>query len=162
MNTRTTLFAAVLLTLSSLPGLSSPAAAADTYQLDPTHASVFFRVKHLGVSYCYGRFNDLAGSLVLDEQNPANNSLQVQVKADTVDTNNAKRDQHLKGPDFFNVREFPVISFKSRQVKPVSPQAYEVTGDLTLHGVTRTITVQLQRVGSGRDPRGGYRTGFES
>jgi polyisoprenoid-binding protein YceI len=145
-----------------LAGLSAPARAADNYQLDGVHSAIFFRVKHFGVGYCYGRFNDISGSVTLDEQNPAACALEIRARAESIDTNNAKRDQHLKGPDFFNAREFPVITFKSKQVKLTRPQTYEVTGDLTLHGVTRAVTIQLQRVGAGKDPRGTYRTGFET
>ena len=143
--------------------LPAAARAADQYRVDPVHSSVVFRVKHLNVGYSYGRFNDIGGGLVLDEQNAAACAFELQLKADSIDTGNAKRDGHLKGPDFFNVKEFPTISFKSREVKPgKAANTYEVSGELSLHGVTRLVTVQLQRVGSGNDPFGGYRTGFET
>jgi len=137
------------------------AMAADTYQVDPIHSSVVFRIKHLGIGYIYGRFNDISGTVVLDEKSPGDSTFQFQVKADSVDTANAKRDGHLKGPDFFNVKEFPIITFKSKEVKLLKASTYEVTGDLTLHGVTKPLTVKLQQIGSGNDPFGKYRTGFE-
>jgi polyisoprenoid-binding protein YceI len=152
----------VVLSLLGMLGLVSAAPAADAYQVDPAHSCVFFRVQHLGVGNTYGRFDDVAGSVVFDEQNPANSSLSIQVKSDSVDTNNAKRDQHLKGPDFFNAKEFPVISFQSKQVRLVKDRTYEVTGELSLHGITRTITVQVQRIGSAKDQWGNYRTGVET
>lgn len=141
---------------------AAPAARADTYKVDPIHSSILFRVKHLGVGYIYGRFNDCGGTFTFDEKNPAGSSFAVEVKATTLDTNNAARDLHLKGPDFFNVKEFPTIAFKSTQVKQLDGQNYEAAGNLTLLGVTKPVTVKLERVGSGKDPRGTFRTGFES
>jgi polyisoprenoid-binding protein YceI len=155
------LTAAALLGLLPLPGLL-PRAGADTFKVDPVHSALVFRVKHLGVGYFYGRFNDLTGTVTLDEKNPADASFQLQVKADSVDTGQAKRDNHLKSPDFFNAKEFPTISFRSKQVKPLKGGALEVTGDLTLHGVTKSITVKVKRVGSGNDPFGKFRAGFET
>jgi polyisoprenoid-binding protein YceI len=149
---------AVALMLSACPlcGL-----AADTYQVDAVHSSVVFRIKHLGVGYIYGRFNDISGMVVLDDKNPGDSTFQFQVKADSVDTNNPKRDGHLKSPDFLNAKEFPTISFKSKEVKLLKASTYEVTGDMILHGVTKPLTVKLQQVGTGKDPFGKYRTGFE-
>jgi polyisoprenoid-binding protein YceI len=149
---------AVLVLLGSLPML---APAADTYQLDAVHSAVLFRIKHLQVGYLYGRFNDVAGSLVIDETDPSKNSLQVQVKADSVDSANAKRDAHLKGPDFFNTKEFPQMTFQSKEFKPVQG-GYEVAGTLTVHGQTQPLTVKLERIGTGKDPFGGTRTGVET
>jgi polyisoprenoid-binding protein YceI len=148
--------AAFLLGVCPLTGL-----AADTYQVDPVHSAIVFRIKHLGIGYAYGRFNDIAGTVVLDDKSPGDSTFQFQVKADSVDTANGKRDAHLKGPDFFNVKEFPTITFKSKEVKLLKAATYEVTGDLTLHGVTKPLTVKLQQVGSGNDPFGKHRTGFE-
>lgn len=134
-------------------------AAAETYAVDPVHSTVLFKIKHLGISYTYGRFNDVSGSFLLDED-PAKSMIAVSVKAASVDTHNAKRDAHLKGPDFFSVKEFPTITFKSTAIKKEG-NAYTITGDLTLHGVTKSITVEATHVGSGKDPWGGYRTGFD-
>jgi polyisoprenoid-binding protein YceI len=138
------------------------AVAADSYKVDPVHSSMAFRAKHMGVAYFYGRFNQLSGTFTIDEKNPAASSFEVQIKAESIDTNNPMRDQHLKSPDFFDAKQFPLITFKSRQVKAADEMTYEVTGDLTLHGVTRPITVKLERVGSGKGPRGGYITGFDT
>jgi polyisoprenoid-binding protein YceI len=150
-----------LLSLCPLAGLPSRASA-DTFKVDPIHSALVFRVKHLGVGYFYGRFNDIAGTVTLDDKNPAGGSFQLQLKADSVDTGIAKRDAHLKSPDFFNAKEFKTISFRSKQVKAVKENVFEVTGDLNLHGVTKSITVTVKRVGSGNDPFGKYRTGFET
>ena len=84
------------------------------------------------------------------------------MKVESIDTHNAKRDQHLKSPDFFNAKQFPAITFKSKQVKKSSKDTYEVTGDLTIHGVTRPVTVKVTNTGSGKDPMGANRIGFET
>lgn len=156
-------FLSLVAGLCTLAALPSAAPAADKYGIDTVHSAVVYRVKHLNVGYAYGRFNDLGGSVDLDEQNPGACAFHLQIKADSIDTANSKRDGHLKGPDFLNVKEFPTISFKSTQVKLAKEKVYEVTGDLTLHGVTKSITVMVQHVGAGKDPfSGGQRTGFES
>lgn len=152
--------AAVVALIVGLGLLPVVCRAADAYKVDPVHSTVLFGLKHMGVGYIFGRFDEISGTVQVDEQNAAGLVFDVQVKAESVDTNNAKRDQHLKGPDFFNVKEFPAIAFKSREVKPGEGQSFMVTGDLTLHGVTRPLTVKLDRVGSGKDPTGAFRTGF--
>jgi polyisoprenoid-binding protein YceI len=142
--------------------LAVPALAAETYEVDPVHSAVIFRVGHLGVSHTYGRFNDISGQVVLDAADPSKSSVEITVKADSVDTFSEKRDQHLKSPDFFNAKQFPELTFKSRSVKKTGESEFEVAGDLTLHGVTRPVTVKVQHLGSGSDPWGGYRAGFET
>jgi polyisoprenoid-binding protein YceI len=151
-----------LLGFCVLAALPATTRGADQYRIDPVHSAAIFRVKHMNVGYTYGRFNDIGGSVTIDEQDPAHCVFDIQVKAESLDTANAKRDGHLRSTDFFNVKEFPTIAFKSKQVKLAKPGTYEVTGDLTLHGVTKTITVTLQRVGTGNSPMGGQRTGFET
>jgi polyisoprenoid-binding protein YceI len=144
-----------------LTGVLADRCAADNYQVDPTHSFVSFRVKHMGVGYAYGRFDDLAGSFMFEEGNPVGVTFDFTIKADSVDSNNSKRDQHLKGPDFFNVKEYPTITFKSGLVRRSGERGFEVAGDLTLHGVTRPINAKLEWVGSGKDQLGGFRQGFE-
>ena len=136
--------------------------AADTYKIDSSHSNVVFRVKHLNVAYFYGRFNETSGICVFDEKDPSNSRIEVTVKADSIDTKDEKRDRHLKSPDFFNAKQFPELKFVSTQIKPVGKNELEVTGDFTLHGVTKPITVKVERTGSGPDPWGGHRTGFET
>lgn len=138
-----------------------PAAAADTYDVDPVHSYVLFRVNHLGVGTSYGRFNDVSGTLVVDEENPAQSSVSIEIAAESVDTANADRDKHLKSPDFFSVQQFPRITFKSTGIEKTGDAAYDVSGELTLHGVTKPVTLSLRRVGSGKDPWGKFRTGFD-
>lgn len=144
-----------------LVALAAPVLAADTYQVDPEHASVVFKVKHLDVSYVWGRFNQVAGTVVLDEQNPAASRIEIVIQTASVDTGNERRDRHLRSADFFDAEQFPEIRFVSKQMTRKESNLWEVTGDLTLHGVTRPLTVQITKVGEGKDPWGGHRLGGE-
>ena len=134
--------------------------AADNYKVDPVHSSVIFRVQHLGVSYFYGRFNDKDGTIAVDESDPTKDSFDVSVKTASLDSGNPARDKHLKSADFFSAEEFPAISFKSTAVKAAGDNKLELTGDLMLHGQTKSITVDMDRTGS-KDTQMGHRTGFE-
>jgi polyisoprenoid-binding protein YceI len=141
--------AAVLLTVGMLSARSTSAPpAADTYQVDPIHSSMVFRVKHANAANFYGRFNSISGNFTLDND-PAKCSFNVQIKTDSVDSGNAMRDNHLKNADFFNAVQFPTISFKSTQVKKSGDDAYDVTGELDLHGVKKTVTAKVTKTGSG-------------
>jgi polyisoprenoid-binding protein YceI len=139
----------------------APAAhAADTYGVDPVHSSVTFMVPHLGISYVHGRFNDVSGKFVIDKADAGKSSFALSIKVESVDTNNAKRDEHLRSPDFFNAKQFPALTFQSTSVK-AADGGYEVTGDLTLHGVKKPVTFTLK----GGDktvefPKGTQRLGF--
>ncbi len=135
--------------------------ATETYKVDPVHTTAIFRIKHLGVTYFYGRFNETTGSFTLNTENPSEMSFDVQIKTQSVDTNAARRDNHLKSPDFFNAKQFPTISFKSKSVQSSGENTYTVAGDLTLHGVTKPISVQMEFVGQGDRGQRGYRAGFE-
>ena len=152
---------AVVLTGVVLAGFPS-LWAQEKYQVDGVHSTLIFKVKHLGVSNFYGRFNSISGNLTLDGADPAKSAVEVQVKAESIDTGNEKRDQHLRGPDFFNVKQFPAISFKSREVKKAGENGYQVSGDLTLHGVTKPLTAQFTRTGTGKNFQGGEIAGFET
>lgn len=139
----------------TLAAATVPAAqAADTLKIDGVHSFVVFRIKHMGIGQAYGRFNDVSGTFSLDEADPTKSSFDVKVKSESVDTGNAKRDNHLKSPDFFNAKEFPTISFKSTEFKKTGEKMYEVTGDLTLHGVTKPITAKLEHIGTAKDKTG--------
>jgi polyisoprenoid-binding protein YceI len=147
MSSRSFLAVLALGLVSSLSA-GRPGIAGETYTADPVHSSLVFRVKHMNATDFWGRFNSINGSFTLDEGNPAGCQFEFKVKADSVDTANAARDKHLKGPDFFNVVQFPEISFKSQSVKQAG-SGYEVTGDLTLHGVTKPTTVRIIPTGKG-------------
>jgi polyisoprenoid-binding protein YceI len=126
------------------------AAAADEYQVDSVHSSMVFRVKHASASNFYGRFNSISGSFTLDDD-PSKCSFNIQIKTDSVDTAQKKRDDHLKNPDFFNAAQFPTISFKSTQVKKSGDDSLDVSGDLSLHGETKSVTAKVTRTGSGKN-----------
>jgi polyisoprenoid-binding protein YceI len=158
MGARSPLLFAGLVVLS----LASPARA-EKYTIDNIHSSLIFRIKHMDVGYIYGRFNTFSGGFAFDEKSPADNALSVEIQADSVDSANAARDKHLKGNDFFNVREFPKITFKSTKFKAVDAKTYEVAGDLTLHGVSKSVTARLERTGTAEDKKFKViRTGFET
>jgi polyisoprenoid-binding protein YceI len=133
--------------------------AAETYTVDPSHTSLIFSISHLGYSYTYGRFNKLAGQYLLDRDAPQNCQFQFQVDVASVDTNDAKRDDHLRSADFFNAKQFPMISFQSSSVSKTE-KGYDVTGNLTLHGVTKRVTLPMRLMGEGKGPYGNYRTGL--
>lgn len=151
-----------LICMSAGSIFAAPARAADSYKVDGTHSSVIFRIKHLGVSYFYGRFTDVSGTCVFDESDPTNSSIQIAIQTESIDTNDQKRDAHLKSPDFFNVRQFPTITFQSTKIKLAGEDKLDVSGNLTFHGVTKPIVISVERTGTGPDPWGGHRTGFET
>ena len=140
----------------------STAFAADTYNIDTGHSTAIFRIKHFGASWQYGRFNDITGTMVFDDADATKSSFDITVKTDSVDTNLDKRDEHLKGPDFFDAAKYPTMTFKSTKVAKGTGNTYKVTGNLTLHGVTKEVTVDVERPGTGQDPWGGTRTGAEA
>jgi polyisoprenoid-binding protein YceI len=146
----------------SLPAVSA-APAAESFAVDGSHSFVVFGVSHLGVSYAYGRFNEISGSFDFDESAPAKSQIKIAIKAASIDTNNEGRDKHLKSPDFFNAEQFPEITFESKKVAHADGPIYKVDGELTLHGVTKPLTVQAELVGKGdRGQRFGYRAGFRT
>ncbi len=138
--------------------------AAKTYQIDATHSAVIFRAKHLGVTYNYGRFNEFSGNITMDDTDVSKSKVEFEVKTASVDTANAKRDQHLRSPDFFNAKQFPVITFKSTEVSAKAGQEnmLEVTGDFALHGVKKSITVDVERTGKANVAQKGELIGLET
>jgi polyisoprenoid-binding protein YceI len=142
--------------------LSARAIGADDHVVDNVHSSIVFRVKHNNVTYFYGRFNELSGSFRFDDSDPADSMLEIEIKTESVDTNNKNRDKHLKSPDFFNAKEFPKITFKSTKVKRTDGNMYRVTGDLHVHGVSRPVTADVEFVGSATDRRGRKVAGYEA
>ncbi len=138
--------------------------AAEAYQIDAVHSSVLFRAKHLGVAYFYGRFNDFSGNISIDEADMSKSNVEFEVKTASVDTANAKRDQHLRSPDFFNAKQFPVITFKSTKVSAKAGQEnmLEVTGDFNLHGVKKSITIEVEITGKKKSPQVGEIIGFHT
>ncbi len=136
-------------------------ANATAYTVDGVHSSVVFCIKHLGVAPFYGRFNETTGSFTFDAAEPEAATVNVEIKTDSVDSNADRRDNHLKSPDFFNVREFPAITFKSTGVTKTGDKTMDIAGDLTMHGVTKSITASATFGGEGEKGRFGYRAGFD-
>lgn len=146
----------------SLLAVGAAAAGTERYQVDPVHSTVIFRIKHLNVSYFYGRFNDLSGEFSFDDADAGRNHIAITVKAASIDTNSDERDQALKSAEFFNIGEHATISFRSTKVEKTGDGKYKAEGELTLLGVSRPLTVELERVGTATHPRFGTRTGFET
>jgi polyisoprenoid-binding protein YceI len=131
-----------------------------TYKVDPVHSSVGFTIRHF-VSDVDGRFLEFEGVVKYDAQNPSASSVQFTVQAASISTQNPDRDKHLKSPDFFDAAKFPTLTFTSSKVTPKSGGAVDVTGDLTIRGVTKTITIPATFRGSVKTPHGEI-AGFQS
>lgn len=140
------------------------AASADKYKIDTegAHAFVQFKISHLGYSWLYGRFDEFSGEFEYDETKPANANIQMTVQTNSVNSNHAARDKHLRGEDFLNVSKHPTASFKSTSFTPDTNGNGVMKGDLTLNGVTQEITLDVSFVGGGKDPWGGERRGYEA
>ncbi len=150
--------------LACCAGFVSAATAADNYSVDGGHSAALFKVKHAGIAYTHGRFDKFleTSAVVWDAANPAASSFVIAIDPESVNTGIEKRDQHLRNPDFFDAKQFPAFGFTSTAVKKLDDTTYEVTGNLTIHGVTKPLTVKALKTGEGKDPWGGYRIGFET
>lgn len=150
------------LTLAAALAVPGLAQAAEQYVIDTEdqHAFIEFRIQHLGFSWMYGRFNDFEGRFTYDEENPSNNSVEVTIDPASVDTNHAERDKHLREEDFLYVKEYPEARFVSTKWEQTGEDTAKLTGDLTLRGETNEITIDVELIGAGEDPWGGFRRGF--
>ena len=149
--------------LSAVLALGSSALMAADYVIDTkeAHAFIQFRVQHLGYSWLYGRFNDFSGKFSYDEAASEKASIEVTIKTKSVDSNHAERDKHLRGKDFLDVDKYPEAKFVSTSYTPGNDGKGVLKGELTLHGVTKAIEIEVETIGAGEDPWGGYRQGFE-
>ena len=141
--------------------ISQAYAAQESYSVDPAHSFVQFTIGHLGVSKTIGRFNKFEGNFQLDKDNAASSGIELTVDTASIDTNHQKRDDHLRSPDFLDVKQYPEMTFKSTGFEG-SLSNGTLKGELTLHGVTKPVEFSLQQVGEGKDPWGGYRAGFSA
>jgi polyisoprenoid-binding protein YceI len=150
------------LTTAALLASAATASAAD-YKIDKQgqHAFVQFRIQHLGYSWLYGTFRDFDGSFTFDEADPSKDKVNVTINTNSVDTNHAERDKHLRSAEFLNVAKFAQATFVSTGVKKDGDEL-DITGNLTLNGVTKQVTLEAKKLGEGKDPWGGYRAGFEA
>lgn len=136
-------------------------AATETFEVDHVHSHVSFKVRHL-VSNVTGRFDDFAGTIVVDREDMTKSTVEFYIQATSIDTDNENRDNHLRTSDFFAVDSFPQWSFKSTLVEKAGENSYNVTGDFTMRGVTKSIVVPVTVLGFAPGPRGGTVAGFET
>ncbi len=150
--------------IATVGAVSLPALAAD-YVIDKEgqHASVHFKIQHLGYSWLLGRFNDFEGTFSYDSEDVGASKVNVTVDTSSIDSNHAERDKHLRSDDFLHVDEYPQAKFVSTEVMASEDNAeeFKIKGDLTLHGVTKSVILDVEKVGEGKDPWGGYRAGFK-
>jgi polyisoprenoid-binding protein YceI len=131
-----------------------------TYQIDTAHTHAQFKVRHLMVSNVKGDFDKVTGTVEYDEANPSASKIVVTIDVNSISTRDAQRDAHLKSPDFFDVEKFPTITFVSKEVVKSGDTSFEVVGDLTIHGVTKTIDLDVEDVTPEvKDPYGLFRRG---
>lgn len=150
---------------------AGPASAANVYKrqtgnpsgifkIDPVHSFARFWIGHLGVSEFPGRFDKVSGRFNVNAAHPSQVQVSVQVPVESLDTNFAQRNKDLLGPDFFNAKQFPIMSFKGTKLRWLGKNNGRLSGNLTLHGVTRPVIFNLRHIGAGPDPWGGYRSGY--
>ncbi|MBA3652000.1 MAG: YceI family protein [Chthoniobacterales bacterium] len=139
---------------------SSLTARADTYKIDPVHSSISFKVRHF-FSYVNGSFKKFEGTIDVDHDHPEKSSVTATIDAGSVDTQNEKRDEDLRGADFFDVAKYPTITFKSKNVKQTGADSGDIVGDLTMHGVTKEIVLHVKFLGKGKGMGGKAISGWQ-
>jgi len=149
-------------TLALVAGFSSMAQAGE-YKIDTkgAHSFIQFKIQHLGYSWLLGRFNKFDGDFSYDQSNEAASKISVTIDTSSVDSNHELRDKHLRSDDFLDVDQFAQASFVSTSFEPSSDGKAKLAGQFTLHGVTKSIVIDVNKIGEGKDPWGGYRVGFE-
>ncbi|MFF3207115.1 YceI family protein [Streptomyces sp. NPDC002962] len=138
-----------------------PAALTGDYTIDPAHSTFGFVARHAMVTNVKGKFNDFTGSLHLDGTEPSKSSATIDITMESIDTGSADRDGHLKSADFFKTDEFPTMTFRSTSAEALGGDDYRITGDLTILGVTKPLSIDLEFNGAAKDPFGNERVGFE-
>ncbi len=156
-----TLIKRSLATLVATAAFSLPVSAAE-YMIDHkgAHAFINFKIKHLGYSWLTGRFNTFSGTFNYDEKDITATTVNVDIDTRSFDSNHAERDKHIKGKDFLDTATYPKATFSSTKITVKNDNEITVIGDLTLHGVTSSVTINAEKIGEGEDPWGGYRAGF--
>ncbi|MBZ5728918.1 MAG: YceI family protein [Acidobacteriia bacterium] len=134
--------------------------ATEKWNFDPVHSTIAFSVRHLMIAKVHGQFKAWTGSLLLDEAEPANSSVEVLIEAASVDTREGQRDDHLRSPDFLDAPKFPHIAFRSTKVEKTADDRYRVAGSFTIRDVTRAMVLEVEYLGRTKDPWGGERSGF--
>ena len=143
--------------LAQTPPVAAP--ARETWVSDKAHSSTEFRIRHL-MSNVKGSFSDFDAVVGIVRADPARSTVEFTIRTASINTGDASRDEHLRSPDFFEAAKYPTISFKSQMITPKSATRFDVTGDLTMHGVTRKVTLPVEFNGFGKDARGNERAGF--
>jgi polyisoprenoid-binding protein YceI len=133
-----------------------------TYSIDKSHSDVTFSIRHMVFAKVRGHFTEWTADLAFDPAAPGKSSVTASIEVGSIDTREEKRDGHLKSPDFFDAAKFPKMTFKSTKVEVPAPKHYKVTGDLTIRDVTRAVVLDVEELGSGKDPWGGTRTAFSA
>jgi len=141
--------------------LLAQSALADVYVIDKVHSTMGFQVRHL-FSQVPGKFDDFSGQVQFNEADPANSSVEVKIKAASIDTGNEQRDKDLRSPNFFNAAKYPEITFKSKSVKKTGDNTADITGDLTMHGVTKEVVLKAELLGKGAGMQGKTVSGWEA
>jgi polyisoprenoid-binding protein YceI len=142
---------------------ATTAAPAAAYTIDPAHSGAGFKIRHLMIAFVRGGFSGVSGDVVFDPDNPAHSKINASIDATTLHTHDEKRDAHVKGADFLDTATYPKITFVSKSVVPDGKNQWKVVGDLTLHGVTKEATLQVESAGAeAKDPWGNLRTGAEA
>lgn len=147
--------------MSATPTSTTPTPTTGTYAIDPSHSRIAFVARHAMVTKVRGSFNEFSGTGYFDAEEPARSHLQLTIQAASIDTGNDDRDGHLRSNDFFDMENHPEITFASTAVERVDGDTYRVTGDLTIKGVTRPVTVDFDYGGTAVDPFGNHRLGLE-
>ena len=143
--------------------LTAPQTTTSTWSLDPVHSVAEFKVKHMMISNVKGQFTGITGALTLDDDDLTHSRVEATIDASTINTREAQRDAHLKSADFFDVEQFPTLSFRSTRVRRTGDEELAVAGDLTIHGVTREVTFQVEGpTNPGKDPWGNTRIGLSA
>src|SRR5712692_6599362 len=133
-----------------------------TWTIDPAHSPVEFAVRHLMITTVRGRFTDVKGTLVADDADPTRAEVEVTINVNSIDTREPQRDAHLRSADFFDAETYPALTFKSTRVTDVRGDQFKLVGDLTIHGVTREVTLDVRSEGRAKDPWGGERAGYSA
>lgn len=155
-------FRLATLAVAASLALSAPASAAEyDFDIKGAHASINFRIKHLGYSWLVGRFDKFNGTFNYDDKALDKSSVKVEIDTASINSNHAERDKHLRAEEFLDVAKFPTATFVSTSVTPDGEGKAKITGDLTLRGVTKQVVIDAVTIGGGKDPWGGERQGFE-
>ena len=151
----------LLTLLLAAAAATTPLSAADTYTIDKAHSDVSFQIRHFA-SKVRGSFNDFEGTILADQATPELSSVVFTIKTASIDTNNPDRDKHLRSADFFDAEKYPEITFKSSKITPAGKDKYNAAGTLTVHGVSKDVTVPVTFLGFAKDPGGNQRASFET